>query len=276
MPRIFRRPGGMSTARSGRGRTWTGGTLLLHAEQGLGDTLQFVRYAPLIAARGGRVIVECHVSLVRLLTGMAGVAQVVARGETLPPFDVHLPIMSAPQRFNTTLATIPPPVAYAPIAPAILPDDALKVGLVWAGSPSHRNDANRSIPFAALETLFGIPGVRYFSLQVGAAVPGRHDLIDLGSGFSDFADTAAAVLALDLIIAADTSIVHLAGTLGRPTIVLLPFLRCDWRWLWLREDTPWYPGMRLLRQPRSGDWAGIVGQAGDMVRALTAGRYIGS
>ena len=142
----------------------------------------------------------------------------------------------------------------------------LKVGLVWAGSPVHRNDAHRSVPFEALEPLFTISGARYFSLQVGASVPRRDDLVDLGSAFGDFADTAAAVSALDLMICVDTSIAHLAGTLGKPTLLLLP-ARSDWRWFSGRDDTPWYPSMRLIRQPRSGDWTTVITIAREIVNA---------
>lgn len=250
-----------------------GRKILLHAEQGHGDTLQFVRYAPLVKARGGFVIIECHTALVRLLRGVAGADEVVARGTALPEFDVHAPLLSLPRLFGTAVSTIPAAVPYLTAAAELagrwrgLRGDSAgasyRVGLTWAGSPGHRNDRNRSLSCGELSLLKGIPDVAFFSLQHGAApeelalLARELRLAPFGAEFSDFADTAAAIADLDLVISVDTAVAHLAGALGKPVWVLLPFAP-DWRWMLDREDSPWYPTMRLFRQPRRGDWRGAL------------------
>ncbi|MBL8982429.1 MAG: tetratricopeptide repeat protein [Gemmatimonadetes bacterium] len=253
---------------------WTGDALagrsiLLHAEQGIGDAIQFVRYAALLRERGaGRVIVEAPWPITPLLLSAVGVDQVVARGEPLPPYDVHASLMSLPGLCGTTLATIPARVPYIrtePRAVAALvtaPPGVLKVGIVWAGNPIHARDHLRSVSLAALRNAVERPGVRLFSLQKGEmpeAELRRHasaSITDLAPHLADFRDTAAAIAQLDLVVTVDTSVAHLAGALGVPTWVLLPHVP-DFRWMLQREDSPWYPTMRLLRQATPGDWDGV-------------------
>ncbi|HEY1542668.1 MAG TPA: tetratricopeptide repeat protein, partial [Xanthobacteraceae bacterium] len=252
-----------------RGEPLTGKTILLHAEQGFGDAIQFLRYAPLVAARGGKVVVEVRKPLIPLIAGMEG-ADVVARGERLPAFDVQCPLLSLPLAFGTTLDTIPattPYLAAAPERAAYWRDridvaPGLKVGLAWAGSAVHRNDRRRSIPFDALSSLLTVEDTRWFALQVGpraADLAARKGSIvtDLAAELGDFGEAAAVIAALDLVITADTAVAHLAGAVGKPVWVMLPFAP-DWRWLMRRNDSPWYPSMRLFRQPRPGDWASVV------------------
>jgi hypothetical protein len=268
---------------------WDGGpldgqTILLHAEQGLGDSIHFVRYAPLVAARGGRVIVQCPAPLARLLATCAGVARVIPRGEPLPPFELQAPLMSLPGLLNTRLDNIPAEVPYlAPPAGAGAAAQAAlaalaalgarrTVGVVWAGNPAHENDRNRSCParcFAAL----GAPERALVSLQKGAgaddiaAIPGA---LDLGPRLEDFAATAAAIARLDLVIAVDTATAHLAGALGRPVWLLLPHAP-EWRWQLRRDDSPWYPTMRLFRQERPGDWPGVFERVGEALKSALSG-----
>ncbi len=253
------------------GRPVPGQTLLLRAEQGLGDTIQFVRYAPLVRARCGRVVLQCHASLVRLFTTAPGIDEVAAPGQPLPVIAAHAPLLSLMHLLGTRLETIPAEVPYLAASPRRVAEfrerigaaGAVKVGLVWAGSPTHKNDRNRSLGLAALAPLLAVEGVSFFSLQKGAAaeevaasgLAGR--LSDLGPELGDFADTAAAVSCLDLVIAVDTAVAHLAGALGKPVWTLLPFAP-DWRWLLDRADSPWYPTMRLYRQPAAGDWASVL------------------
>lgn len=253
---------------------WTGGplagrTLLLHAEQGLGDTLQFCRYVPLIQRDDGHVLLEAPQSLERLLATLPGVA-VLRRGASLPPFDVHCPLMSLPYRFGTTLATIPAPVPYLRADPAEvttwharlarLPPGP-RVGLVWAGSPGMSADRRRSLLLEALAPLADVGGVRFVSLQKGPAaaqaLSSDFDLHDPTEALRDFADTAALVEALDLVIGVDTAVVHLAGALGKPVWLLNRADTC-WRWLTGRDDSPWYPTLRLFRQTSPGEWTGPV------------------
>jgi len=264
-----------------RGEDIAGRTILLHAEQGLGDTLQFVRYAPLVAARGAWVVLEVQASLVRLMGTLPGVAQVVARGDALPAFDVHCPLLSLPRAFRTRLGNVPADVPYLCAEPAAaaafrvrLPDGGLRVGLAWAGSPhtdhamTHLMDRRRSVGLAALGGLGDVAGVHWVSLQKDAPAPLPDGLtvIDLMREVTDFADTAALVGALDLVISVDTSVAHLAGALGRPVWLLSRFDGC-WRWLHGRDDSPWYPGMRIYRQEQPHDWAGVI----ERVRADLAG-----
>jgi tetratricopeptide (TPR) repeat protein len=247
-------------------------TILLHAEQGAGDAIQFIRYLPLVAQRGGRIIIECHTELQRLFRTMAGSHQVMAPTQPMPAFDLHCPLVSLPRVFGTNLGNIPKDVPY------LHPDaedagrwqhrpgeqaPAVKVGLGWAGNPRHKNDRNRSIKLARLAPLGQLPGVRFFSLQKGAAAaeaktpPPGMELVDWTEELKDFADTAALIANLDLVIAVDTAVVHLAGAMGKPVWTLLPF-NSDWRWLLERQDSPWYPTMRLFRQPSRGDWDGVM------------------
>jgi tetratricopeptide (TPR) repeat protein len=251
------------------GRPLEGKTILLHAEQGLGDAIQFVRYAPLVKARGATVIVECPGPLMSLLASCPGVARVVGRGDRLPPFDVQASLLSLPGIFHTSLEDIPAIVPYLFAEPGLVERwreewgaGGWKIGLAWRGNPNHANDRARSFPLAFLQPLAGLPDVRLFSLQKGAGVvelqqaAGRFSVTELGSRLSNFMDTAAVTKSLDLVIACDTAMAHLAGALGVPVWVALPF-HPDWRWLLDRADSPWYPTARLFRQPRPGDWGSV-------------------
>jgi tetratricopeptide (TPR) repeat protein len=247
-----------------------GRTILLHAEQGSGDTLQFIRYAPLLAGRGASVILEVQPELKRLLVALPGVAAVVARGESLPRFDMHCPLLSLPAAFGTDLTTIPADVPYI----AAMTDDVARwrarmprqrplVGLVWSGGRVHDNDANRSIRLSAFAPLLELPDISFVSLQHDVReedVPfltAQNGVFQFEQKFRDFADTAAVIASLDAVIAVDTAVAHLAGAMGKPVFLLLPFA-ADFRWLRERQDTPWYPTARLYRQPAFGDWNNAV------------------
>jgi tetratricopeptide (TPR) repeat protein len=261
------------------GEPLAGQTILIHAEQGFGDTLQFVRYIAAVAGCGGRVVLEAPQLLVRLLRTTAGIVDVVAAGDPLPDFDCHCPLLSLPRVFNTGLATIPAAVPYLSLpaetsaawAGRIATAPGLRVGVAWSGSLVGVVD-RRPIDLRLLQPLSQIPGVSWFSLQVGEqsrdlALLDRPDIADLSPWLTDFAETAAAVCHLDLVISIDTSVAHLAGALGRPTWILLPY-NADWRWLGQREDSPWYPTARLFRQQRPGDWAGVIGALGAALAPL--------
>jgi tetratricopeptide (TPR) repeat protein/SAM-dependent methyltransferase len=252
-----------------RGEPLNGARILLHAEQGLGDTLQALRYLPMVQAAGGSVVLEVQAPLLRIAAGLPGVTSLVAAGEPLPAFDWHCPLMSLPLACGTTLATIPASVPYlstprealAKAAALPWPASGLRVGIVWAGNPSHIKDRYRSLPLALLEPLLHLEGVHFFSLQKGPATDelatAPAPFTDLGHAIEDMADTAALMEHLDLVIAVDTSVVHLAGALGKPVWVMLP-ISPDWRWLLDREDSPWYPSMRLFRQTKLEDWPSVV------------------
>jgi tetratricopeptide (TPR) repeat protein len=253
-----------------------GRTVLVQEDEGLGDTLQFVRYVPMLAARGARVILVVRDQLYPLLSKLPGVAQCIAQKSagSLPPFDLHCPVCSLPFAFGTRLDTIPSDIPYLP-APSedrvrawqdrlerqIGDRETLRVGLVWSGNPQHDNDHNRSIP---LRTLLPVTSANaaFVSLQKDLragddALLAQGGIIDLTSHVTDFAETAALLSCLDLVITVDTSVAHLAGALGRPTWVLLPFVP-DFRWLLGREDSPWYPTLRLFRQRERGDWNPVI------------------
>lgn len=251
-----------------------GKTLLVHNDQGLGDAIQFSRYARQLAHAGAYVIVEVARPLVPLLGTLDGVAQVIATGDTLPAFDCHCPMTSLPLACSADLSNVPADVGY-------LRGDARKasawaeqlgarhrprVGLVVSGNPHHRNDAHRSIPLAHL--LRYLPtGIDYVLMQKDlrdadrAALASRPDIRVVGDQLHDFSDTAALCMQLDVVISVDTSVAHLAGALGRPTWILLPFVP-DWRWLLHRDDSPWYPTARLYRQPARGDWDAVCARVG--------------
>lgn len=265
-----------------------GRTILLHAEQGFGDALQFLRYVPAVRSRAGaeKVILECHPELARLLAlGGDWDAEIIARGSwdgsALPPFDLHLPLLSLP----FALKTGAPPLMSGPYLISdpdirklwrarLSRDPAIRVGLAWAGSPAHKNDRSRSIDFERLLPILGVPGVSFHSLQAGSRdlqsqARSGAGLMDWTAHITDFADTAALMAELDLIITVDTATAHLAGALGKPVWTLLPFVP-DWRWGLEKEDTPWYPGMRLFRQPRVGDWESVIRRVAGELRALQA------
>jgi tetratricopeptide (TPR) repeat protein len=250
-----------------------GKTLLIYPEQGFGDTLQCVRYAALAAARGARVVAEVELPLKSVLAGVAGIAELVGEGEALPSYDLRCPMMSLPGAFATTLATIPADVPYV-AAPAdrldkwkaLLPAAGrLRVGLVFAGNSRHRNDRNRSIPLARLAPLLALDRIAFVSLQTGidaedrARLASGPSLLHLGDALGDFADTAAVIAGLDLVVTVDTATAHLAGAMGKPVWIMLPFSP-DWRWLLGRRDSPWYPTARLFRQPAAGDWESVIAQ----------------
>lgn len=276
-PRPFRQPWW-------RGESIVGQTILLHVEQGLGDAIQFARYAPLVQRLGASVILEVPRELIRLFAPIAAQGiRLVQRGKPLPHFDVHCPLLSIPGAMGCTLANMPAEVPYLGIDPATqakwlkrLPaDGTVKVGLVWAGNPQHGNDHNRSFRPLAFKPMIGLPGVSFYSLQKQRRASDDADLAalgaitDLGPELADFAETAGALMALDLLISADTSIVHLGGALGRPVWTMVPFSP-DWRWLLQRDDTPWYPTMRLFRQPREKDWGGVMTRVATALTALVA------
>jgi Flp pilus assembly protein TadD len=260
------------------GGSFEGRTLLIYGEQGFGDAIQFFRYLPLAAKMGGKVIVECRPELQRIFQSAAGSCQVVAWGESLPSFDLHCSLLSLPHVFGTTLASIPKEVPYlqADAEEARKWRDRMgeqgafvRVGLVWSGSPGHKNDRNRSIELTSLGPLMRAQGVRFFSLQKGKAPP--DGVVNWTDELKDFADTAALIANLDLVIAVDTAVAHLAGAMGKPVLTLLPFVS-DWRWLLEREDSPWYPTMRLFRQPSRGDWDSVIKRVADELRLLGGGR----
>jgi hypothetical protein len=284
----------------------SGKTILLTPEQGLGDTIQFVRYVPLLAARGARVLLLCQPELAQLLSGLEGAARVVPavagaaadpiRGRPLPPalrdasFDYHLPLLSLPHRFGTTVSSAPAAMPYLRAEPekveawrhrfardneaAEAPRPARRIGLVWATNRSFP-DPGRSCGLEVLRPLGDAAsalGIRLYSLQVGAAATDAHrapagmTVTDLSDVLKDFSDTAAVMANLDLVITIDTVTAHLAGALARPTWVLLKHA-AEWRWMTNRDDSPWYPTMRLMRQPSPDDWAGLaIGVAEELKR----------
>ncbi|HIH2751996.1 tetratricopeptide repeat protein [Burkholderia aenigmatica] len=259
-----------------------GQTILLYPEQGLGDTLQFCRYVPLVKALGARVVVEAPVELKALFAKLDGVDVLVARGDPLPPFDLHCPLLSLPLEFRTDLSSIPAGGPYLRADPARVEHwrarlgatDRPRIGLVWSGNPLHLNDRNRSITLADLVPLLD-DRFEWISLQkvirdedrpVLDASPIRF----VGDELTDFAETAALTEAMDAVISVDTSVAHLAGALGRPLAVMLPHTP-DFRWLLDRDDSPWYPGARLFRQPEGGQWAPVVERLRDALPALVAG-----
>jgi tetratricopeptide (TPR) repeat protein len=253
------------------GEPLAGRTILLHEEQGLGDTLQFIRYAPMVKARGGRVVVQCQKPLARLLETCPGIDQVVVRGEALPECDVHSSLVRLMGLFTRTLDTIPASVPYLWADPArvrhwrqrLAAFPGFRVGIVWQGNPKHTRDRDRSFPLAQFQRLAGIEGVRLISLQKGhgleqlPALAGCFPVVNLGDevdpGLATMEDTPALMMGLDLVITPDTSLAHLAGALGVPVWIALPRAP-DWRWLLEREDSPWYPTARLFRQTARGHW----------------------
>lgn len=264
-----------------------GRTILLFAEQGLGDTLQFIRYAPLIQAKGGRVVVQCQDGLVPLLSRCAGIDHVVGWTAAPPVFDVWTPLLSVPGILGTTLETIPARVPYLFPDPDLVahwrrelaPVRGFRVGIAWQGSPRHAWDRHRSVPLALFDPLARVEGVRLVSLQQNhgtdqlKTVADRFPLVNLGELVDKtagaFMDTAAIVANLDLVISIDSAIAHLAGGLGVPVWVALHYTP-DWRWLLHREDSPWYPSLRLFRQSSVGDWPGVFSRMADALRMLTA------
>jgi hypothetical protein len=248
--------------------------------------MQMARLVPLVQARGGRVLLECQPELETLLSGLAGAEQVIRLGAPLPPFDVQCPLMSVAGRLNVTVETIPAriPYLFADVAKVnrwrekLAMDLDFKVGIAWASRP---NPPHRSIKPTLLSRLGSVPGVRFYSLQqsdtaTGAfsGLPPRMQIVDCAPELRDFADTAALLMNLDLILTIDTAVAHLAGALGRPTWVLIP-KPSDWRWLLSRNDSPWYPTVRLFRQSRPRDWSAPIQEVerelNQVVRSLRRG-----
>ena len=249
-----------------QGEAIAGRRLLVWSDQGFGDTLQFVRFLPLLEALGARLVFSVQPELAPLLDGLCREMTLVRPQDALPMADFHVPLMSLPHRLGTTLATLPAKVPYLrapPHAPFELPPrppaTRLTVGIVWAGNANHPQDYKRSAPLEPFLAFGDIPGLWLVSLQTGprarelAAADAAGAVPDLGAGLRDFSDSAAALAALDLIVSVDTAIVHLAGALARPGYVVLPYSP-DWRWLRGRDDSPWYPSLRLFRQTAPGDW----------------------
>jgi hypothetical protein len=265
-PRAFRQPIWDGSPLQGR-------TILLYMEQGLGDMLQFIRYAPLVKERGGIALVECPRFLIPLFSTCRGIDQLVAEGDSPPEFDVQAPLMSLPRIFRTTLETVPATVAY------LFPDAGLvekwrhrlssicgfKIGISWQGNPHHQWDRHRSIPLKEFAALARLPGIRLISLQIGAGTEqlksAGFEVLEFGADLDTisgaFMDSAAIIKSLDLVITVDSALAHLAGALGARVWLALAAI-VDWRWMFQREDSPWYPTMRLFRQSKLGDWKWVL------------------
>ncbi len=267
---------------------WTGGPLngkaiFLHAEQGFGDSIQFIRYAKLVSEKyGGKVIVECQKKLKSLFSTAPGIDVLLAAGEEVPDFDVHAPLMSVPHIIGTTLQTIPAEIPYIttknlPKPIEIGPESGIKIGFLWAGSTINKRGKVRTVEVSLFERLIRTQRTKFYSLQFGD--PGTElkatrfcdEVTDLGPFLEGFAETAAVVDQLDLIITVDTYLAHLAGAMGKPAWVLLPHSP-DWRWLLERADSPWYPSVRLFRQPAIGDWEAVFAEVEDsLIRTVGKG-----
>lgn len=274
------------------GSPLNGRTILLYGEQGLGDAIQFVRYAAMVKARGGRVIAHVQGPLAGVLARTPGIDRVVPQGGDVPPFDVWSPLMSLPALFGTTVETVPAAVPYVHADPGLTAHwrrqlagpRGLRVGIVWQGNPKHAWDRHRSVALERFEPLAGVEGARLISLQKGpgaeqlAAVGERFAVMNLGEQLDEatgpFMDTAAVLANLDLVITVDSAVAHLAGAMGVPTWVALSYTP-DWRWLLGRTDTPWYPTMRLFRQRRFGDWDGVFAVMTETLRHEVAHRPAG-
>ena len=264
-----------------RGReSLRGSTILLHAEQGLGDTIQFCRYASLVSALGARVVLEVQPSLKRLLAGLPGIDHLLSRGESLPTFDYHCPLLTLPLAFQARLDSIPQSQAYVRGDPALTSKwenrigtkERRRIGLVWSGSMTP--DPGRSIPLADFAPLLSAP-FHFIGLQQEVRTTDqifleqRQDLVNLGAELGDFADTAALIEALDLVITVDTSVAHLAGAMGKPVWILLLY-NSDWRWLLDRDDSPWYPSARLFRQTENGSWRSVIARVAAELKNMPA------
>jgi FKBP-type peptidyl-prolyl cis-trans isomerase 2 len=250
----------------------TGKTILLYAEQGLGDTIQFIRYAPLLALKGAKVIFESQEELVSLLRNVEGIQMVYHQGKTLPSFDLHCSLLSLPLIFKTTSISIPDNIPYITADPDLVKkwydklagnNSQLKIGIIWAGDPRPKYGHIRSCPLENFAPLAEMDNICFYSLQKGGpsrqvfAPPAGMKIIDYSVELTDFSETAALIENLDLIISVDTAVAHLSGALGKPVWLLLPFVS-DWRWMLNRKDSPWYPTMKLFRQEKTGDWKPVI------------------
>jgi len=275
---------GHQSERRWNGKNFVNKTLLVFDEQGLGDTLQFIRYLPYVKKLGGSIIFETQRPLFNLLRNFPGVDHITERNTRSPAaYDSVVPLMSCPKVFGATLTTIPNkvPYLYADVKKADywrrrLAGPSVKVGLVWAGNPQNELDGVRSCKLAEFSPLFGIRGVRFYSLQYGRAMKQiealpRVAVINLGKELTDFSDLAAAVENLDLIVSVDTAIVHLAGAMAKPVFTMLGS-DPDWRWMLDRNDSPWYPTVRLFRQKQHGDWSGSFNEAAHALREFVSRR----
>ena len=268
LPDAVAAPAGLPAPRGGERR------LLIWNDQGLGDAIQFLRYVPLLRRRGVEPVLLLPPSLVRLARTMKGVGEVVSLGQPLPPVDAHMPLMDVPAFLGAGAIPADGPYLTADPHEKLAALDGFKVGLVWAGAArtgnfqAHALDRRRSLDPAQLAPLLAVPGVSFVSLQLGASLPGTFDAM---TEIADFADTAALVAALDLVISVDTSVAHLAGALGKPVWILSRYDGC-WRWLREREDSPWYPTARLFRQAIPGDWAPVVAELAAALGAEVAAR----
>jgi tetratricopeptide (TPR) repeat protein len=264
-----------------------GKTILLHAEQGFGDTIQFIRYASLLADQGANVIVQCQNELTPLFTYTKGIQQVISFGEAIPLFDIHCPLASLPLLFETSIKTIPSYIPYLFPDPEVLSKwknklednkTNLKIGLVWSGNPKHKNDLKRSCSLETFSSLAHLDKITLYSLQKGDAAkellfsPKGMRIVNHTDAINDFLDTAGHIDTLDLVISVDTSVAHLAGALGKPVWILLPY-NPDWRWLLNCEDSPWYPTMRLFRQPNPGDWESVMIKVANELTTLSLMHY---
>jgi hypothetical protein len=264
---------------------WTGedlhgATILLQCERAWGDTIQCLRYVPMVAARGGKIVLRLDRALQRLAASVSTRVIVSPSNVRLPDFDVWCPLFSLPRIFGTRVESIPAEVPYLGVRPGLIERwrerltnlPGLRVGLAWAGNPLHVNDFRRSIGLDRLKPLWDMGGASFISLQVGPRAadiallpPGK--ITDVSAELTDFAETAGAIMSLDLVITVDTAIAHLAGALGKPVWVMLPFSP-DWRWLLHRNDSPWYPTTRLYRQPAPGDWSDVIASVAADLGAL--------
>jgi len=286
----WRRSGMADSRRNYRGSLWLGEyplarkTILLHAEQGLGDTIQFARYAPQLARMGATVILEVQPALKGVLGTLPDVASVHARGDTLPAYDVHCPLGSLPLALKTKLETVPSDIPYLKADEAragkwlasIEPLPGKRLAFAWAGNPAHVNDRNRSVALKTFEPLLARDGVSFISVQRDLRtgddefLARQSNVKNVAGELADFSDTAAVLIQCDLVIAVDTAVAHLAGALGRPLWVLVPFSP-DWRWTLQGERSPWYPQARLFRQPAPSDWGSVIAAVRDALSQFVAG-----
>lgn len=285
--RLIARPG-VRPRREFPQRRWlgresiAGKTILLHSEQGFGDAIQFVRYAPRVAAMGAKVLLEGHPALMPVFRDIPGVSAAIELNEALPAFDLQCPLMSLPLAFQTDLASISREVPYLAAQPALVADwqrrlgkrSGMHIGIAWSGNAANEADRERTIALATVAPLFAVPACEFHVVQtdirsadrtVLEQLPGLRDHSTTLGGSGDFTNTAALISELDLVISVDTSVAHLAGALGKPVWLMLPS-DPDWRWLLGRNDSPWYPTMRLFRQALPGDWRGVIAAVTAMLR----------
>jgi tetratricopeptide (TPR) repeat protein len=258
------------------GSSLKGKRILIVSEQGFGDNIQFIRYVPMVKEKGGYVILESRKELRKLFEGVSGIDEFVEKQDALDvDFDFYIHLMSLPRIFNTTLDNIPNKIPYLKADPEKVEGfkeklkNGFRVGIAWAGNPKQDNDKNRSATFKDFEILKNIPGVKLFSLQKGEAAKQLNDseVVDFKDYIRDFSDTAAIIGSLDLVISVDTCVAHLAGAMGKPIWTVLTFTP-DWRWLLDRTDNPWYPGMKLFRQPRFRDWDSVFSEVSKELRRI--------